>query len=142
MEVSRSALVPYSTTEMHALVDDIESYPTFLPWCSAASIAYREGAEVEATLEMRRRGIRQSFTTRNVSHGNARIDLSLVDGPFRSLEGCWRFEALAERACKVFLDIRFEVAGRAVSGLLGPVFRESCDELVAAFCRRAGEVYE
>ncbi len=139
--VSKSALVPYSAAEMYALVDDIESYAEFLPWCTASRELSRNEDEVRAVIELARSGIQKSFTTCNRLQKNKMIEIRLVEGPFKHLEGFWRFRTLAEKSCKVTLDMDFEFSNRLVSMVFGPVFNQITSTLVDAFCRRAADVY-
>ncbi len=139
--VNRSALVPHSAADMYALVDDIEAYPEFLPWCAAAAVHTRGKDIVEATLEIRRAGIHKSFMTRNRVRANERIDISLVRGPFRHLAGSWCFEALDGGASKVSLQLEFDFEHAIASLFFGRVFEEISSSLVDAFTRRADDVY-
>jgi ribosome-associated toxin RatA of RatAB toxin-antitoxin module len=139
--VSRSALVAYAASEMYALVDDIKTYPDFLPWCKTATILSRDEDEVRASIELARGGIQKSFTTCNRLQHNKMIEMRLVEGPFRHLEGFWRFDALGERACKVSLDMDFEFSSKLVGMAIGPVFNQIVNSLVDAFCARAVDVY-
>jgi ribosome-associated toxin RatA of RatAB toxin-antitoxin module len=140
-KVSRNALVPYSASDMYALAADVESYPSFLPWCSGARIHTREGEIVEATLELHKGGIRRSFRTRNILRENDSIDIALIGGPFRHLSGGWRFSALGDLGSKVSLDMDFEFKSRGSDFLFGSYLEDSCNSLVDAFTRRANEVY-
>ena len=126
---------------MFKLVDDIAAYPSFLPWCKSTEIFKRDDEEVEASIELAKAGIHKSFTTRNRLHKYETIELSLVDGPFQHLEGCWRFETLNTSACKVSLNIEFEFSNKLLSLSLGPVFSQICNSLVNAFVNRAQQVY-
>ena len=126
---------------MYALVADIERYPDFLPWCSSATVHRREGSEVEASLEIARGPVRKSFRTRNTLHPRHLIEISLVAGPFRRLQGHWQFVPLAERGCRISLQLDFAFSNRAMQTLLNPVFGEIADSLVDAFCSRATEQY-
>jgi len=139
--INRSALVPFSAESMFNLVDDISAYPEFLPWCKATNIHDRDLQEVVASIEMAKAGINKTFTTRNVMSGFEKIEMRLVDGPFESLEGCWRFEALSANACKISLDIEFEFSNKLMSLSIGPVFSQICNSLVNAFVSRAQEKY-
>lgn len=139
--VNRSALVPYSAADMYALVADVERYPDFLPWCSRATVHRRAGSEVEASLEISRGPVRKSFRTRNTLHPRHLIEISLVAGPFRRLSGQWRFAPLAERGCRVSLQLEFDFSSRAMQALLNPIFSEIADSLVDAFCHRAARRY-
>lgn len=137
--VSRSALVPFSVNEMYALAADVESYPEFLPWCSAAKIHLRDGEYVEATLELHKSGLRKEFRTRNRLIENEAIEINLIGGPFRHLSGGWRFHALGDSGCKVCLEMDFEFKSRATDILFGSFVEKSCNSLVDAFTRRAHE---
>lgn len=141
-EVKRSALVPYTAEQMFALVEDIERYPQFLPWVSAAQVLERSPQEVVGRLEMHRAGMREVVTTRNVLTAHREITLELVAGPFKTLAGRWTFEPIGEdRGARVALSIRFEFANPMLSLLLSRTFEKSCNDLVDAFVARARTVY-
>ena len=139
--VSRMALMPYSAGEMYDLVDNIEAYPQFLPWCKSATVLSRTDDEVHANLALSRGGIHKSFTTCNRLQRNKIIEMRLVEGPFNHLEGFWRFDNLGEQACKVGLDLEFEFSSRLLGLTVGPVFNQIASTLVDSFCERAVEVY-
>lgn len=139
--VNRSALVTFSSAEMFALVDDIEAYPEFLPWCSSAIVHQRDDTSVEATMDIHRAGIRKSFKTRNTLEKNERIDISLLEGPFSHLSGSWQFQSLADKGCKVTLILEFEFENRLTNFFFGQIFEEISNSLVDAFTRRANVVY-
>lgn len=140
-QVNRTALVPYTPAQMFALVDDIERYPEFVPWVTQAQVIERKENEVVARLEMERSGVREKFTTRNTLQSPNRIDLQLVDGPFRLLEGQWTFDAIQNKGTKVGLVIRFEFANPVTALLLSRSFEKSCAQLIDAFTQRARAVY-
>lgn len=139
--IHKSALVAYTPAEMFALVSDVDAYPQFLPWCSAARIQWREGDEVKACIEMAKGSLQKSFTTHNRHQLNKMIEMRLIDGPFKRLEGYWRFDPLGDKACKVSLDLEFEFATRMLSLMVGPVFSQIANTLVDAFQQRAVQVY-
>lgn len=139
--VNRSALVPYTAEEMFVLVDGVESYPDFLPWCSAAIVHEEPGDYQEATLELSKGGVSNRFTTRNLRVHGESIDIALVGGPFRHLQGGWRFQPLGEAGSKVILHLEFEFSSKIVSMMFGSFFEETCNSLVDAFTRRASDVY-
>jgi len=139
--INKSALVPYSPAQMFALVDDIEAYPEFLPWCKRARILSRTEDEVRATIELSKGGVEKAFTTCNRNQKNKMIEMRLVEGPFKRLEGFWRFDALGEDGCKVSLDLEFEFASRMLGMVVGPVFSQVANSLVDSFQQRAVDVY-
>lgn len=139
--LKRNALVPYSARQMFQLVDSIEEYPRFLPWCHKSEIISRTEEEVVASLEINWKGIRKSFTTRNRLFPYERVEISLVNGPLHRLDGVWLFQALDEYACKINLDLEFEFTGSFVDKLFQPIFQHIANTLVEAFCKRAAELY-
>ncbi len=139
--VSKSAQVPYAPNKMYALVANVEQYPAFLPWCRGARIRVPGENTVEASLEIGRGPIRKTFTTRNVMTPDSRIDIELINGPFKHLEGYWQFEALDGDGCRVVLDLEFELSNAVLQRTLGPLFSEIANTMLNAFCRRAKELY-
>lgn len=137
--VNRNALVPYSASDMFALVADVESYPSFLPWCSDVEVHLREGNVVEATLELHKGKISRRFRTRNTMTPDERMDLALVGGPFRHLEGGWVFKQLGDQGSKVSLLLDFEFDSRTLDVIIGRYFEDICNQLVDAFTQRAAE---
>lgn len=141
-QISRNALVPYSVEEMYQLVDDIESYAQFLPWCRSTDVISRDHDEVHATIEIARGALHKSFTTLNRMQRNKIIEMRLVKGPFKHLEGYWRFDALKDNtASKISLDLEFEFESRLVAFAASSVFNQIANSMVDAFCKRAVEVY-
>ena len=139
--ITRSALVSYSAANMYSLVHDVAAYPAFLPWCANASVAEQSETHQLATVFMDKRMQGLKFTTRNRLDTDEAIYMTLVDGPFKKLQGVWRFTPIDEKACKVELAIEFEFKSRVLSALLGGAFSKICDTMVAAFVKRADEVY-
>lgn len=139
--IERSALVPYTQRQMFELVNNIEDYPRFLPWCSASQILSRSDTQVEASLQIAWSGMHKSFTTRNTLYPDERMEMKLVKGPFNSMEGRWSFVTVGEHACNVQMELEFELTGSIVDRIFHPIFNNIANSLVDAFCKRAVEVY-
>lgn len=140
-ELTRSALVPHSAAEIYALIVDVERYPRFLPWCVAAEVEARGADFMLASLSIRRGPLRAEFATRNQLEPDRSVSMSLVRGPFRSLEGGWLLTPLGDDGCKVELRMRFEFSAAVPGALFEPVFETVAASLVDAFVARAREVY-
>lgn len=139
--IEKSALVRYPAHLMLQLVEDIESYPRFLPWCHASRILRRSDDTVEAELEIMRGGFRKSFATRNKRVSSQEIRMNLIKGPFSHLEGIWTFVPLREDASKIALNLEFEMMGKLSNLAFGAVFNQICNSMVDAFTQRAKELY-
>ena len=126
---------------MYALVEDFLAYPDFLPWCTGATLHFRDDETIEASLELQRSGIRKSFTTRNTLHPGVAMGIALVGGPFRHLAGGWQFEQLGEDGSKVSLELDFEFENRVTDTLFGRYFESTCNSLIDSFTQRAHEIY-
>ena len=139
--IRRNALMPYTTTQMYALVDDIKAYPDFLPWCTAAEILGEKENELRAAVELSKGRVSKRFSTVNLRQPGKMIEMRLLDGPFKHLQGFWRFETLNESACKISVDMEFEFSNKLVAMAFGPVFNQVVGSLVDAFVKRAKVVY-
>lgn len=139
-QVRKSRQVPYSTQQMFDLVNNVEQYQDFVPYCSQSDVHHRDEDEVRATLVISAAGVSKSFTTRNLLQHGKMIEIRLVDGPFKHLEGFWRFDD-SDGGCIISFDLEFEIAGKMLSMMLGPVFEQVSNKMVDAFCLRAEEVY-
>lgn len=141
LNINRSALVMHSRERMYDLVNDIPSYPLFLPWCSNAHIIEHADSFMLARVEVSKGGMKQAFTTRNDLSANGQIQMQLVDGPFDYLNGVWEFVPLKQDACKVMLNLNFELKRNITKLAFGPVFNQAANSMVDAFCARANQVY-
>ena len=142
--VEKSALVAYSAAEMISLVDDVEHYPEFLPWCAGATVVRTYTTTMLATLRIEYRGIKQSFTTENIRDGNAEIRMRLPDealGTFSKLDGLWQFRALSPTACKVSLTLDYRFANALLETAVGPVFGVIANTMIESFIARAETLF-
>jgi ribosome-associated toxin RatA of RatAB toxin-antitoxin module len=139
--IERSALVLHSSQSMFDLVNDVARYPEFLPWCVSSNLVSDSDSELVAGLTISKGGIKQSFTTRNKKQSPQWMSMELVDGPFKKLNGMFTFKALSDDACKVILELDFEVAGKILGLTLTPVFKQAANTMVDAFVNRANALY-
>lgn len=139
--ITRSALVMFSAQQMYELVNDIDSYPQFLPGCVGSRIVSQSDNTITAALDVAKAGIRKTFTTRNELTPCHHIKMELVDGPFKTLTGGWTFTPLDKDACKVELELYFEFTSRLIELAFGGVFKELANAMVHSFSERAREVY-
>jgi len=138
-QVKRSALLSQPPARVYGLINDIERYPQFLPWCTHARVLSRSERELTATIGVRQGALSGEFTTRNTLESAHRVHMQLVSGPFRTLEGDWLLTPIEGGGCRVELDLRFEFKSR-ISGLLfESLFAQTAGSLVDAFVKRARE---
>lgn len=135
-QVRKSVLVLFPASLMFELVDRVEDYPRFLPWCGHAEVHLRDDDWTVATVGIDYLGLRSGFTTENRKQPGL-ISMELKDGPFRNLSGAWRFTPLSEDACKVEFELDYEFSNRALEGLIGPVFSKIAGTFVDAFVKEA-----
>lgn len=140
-QVEKTVLVGHSAARMYALVDEVEHYPEFLPWCGGVDLLKRDEQFTRATLHIDYHGIKQNFTTENEKVYPSLMEIKLVQGPFRHLEGVWRFIPLAEDACKIEFRLSYEFSSTFLERLIAPVFSHIANTFVDAFVERAEKVY-
>lgn len=148
--VKRSVLLWYSPREMYELVTAVQDYPKFLPWCSQAEVLERHDDGVTARLTLAKGGVRHAFTTRNTHRDAQQVQVALVDGPFSTLDGTWRFTPVGRAgqaqdadaaACRIDFDLRYAFANVALEALVSPVFDRVADTFVDSFVQRAEQVH-
>lgn len=139
--VHKSVLLGFSAEQMFALVDKVEDYPSFLPWCGGVEVRERGPDRLVAAIMIDYHGIRQSFTTVNTNMPPTQMQMKLLEGPFRLLDGQWLFTSLREDACKVEFNLHYEFSSRLLEKLIGPVFSKIAESLVDSFRKRAEAVY-
>ncbi|MES2562535.1 MAG: type II toxin-antitoxin system RatA family toxin [Pseudomonadota bacterium] len=139
--VVKKSVLGHSAQKMFSLVDAVEAYPEFLPWCSGTAVVHRDAQTTRATIKIAYHGASQSFTTENAKVPPQLMTIRLVEGPFRLLDGEWRFTELAEDACKIDFCLHYEFSSKLLAMLVGPVFSYIANTLVDAFVKRADKVY-
>ena len=139
--VERSALVMFTPEQMFSLVNDVQRYPQFLPWCIASSVTDLSPTERVATVQIARSVLRTSFTTRNTLQPGRKISMQLTDGPFRHLSGEWSFDPIGEEGARVKFHVDFEFNNKLMAAALSSVFESVCATMVDAFVERAKKVY-
>lgn len=140
-EVNKSVLVGHTASQMYALVDAVEQYPDFLPWCSGSEVIRRDEETTRARIHISYRGIRQHFTTENHKQEPHLMQMKLVEGPFRTLDGSWRFTDYPGHGCKVEFRLHYVFSSKLLEKLVGPVFSHIANTIVDSFVRRAEKLH-
>lgn len=138
--VRKSVIVDRPASTMFALVDDVESYPDFLPWCAATRVFERTREVTLARLDVDYHGLTTHIETRNVKHPPGRMALEFVEGPFERFKGQWRFVELGARGCRVEFALDYAFSSVALEALLGPVFGHIAETMVDSFVARAESI--
>ena len=139
--VRKSVLIERSSQQMFDLVDRVEDYPQFLPWCSQTRCEFRDDRKTVATLHINYRSVKSHFTTENDKESPTWMKITLVDGQFRRLDGLWRFKSLSAEACKIEFQLSYEFSSKMFEKVIGPVFSQIANTFVDAFVKRANEVH-
>jgi len=139
--VSRNALVEFSAEQMFSIVNGVDKYKDFLPWCSNSEILHQSATEMKAKVDIAKAKVKQSFTTLNELTSPSKIEMKLVEGPFRKLHGLWVFKELSPQACKISLDLTYEFSNVLLEKVVGPVFNQIANSMLDAFVKRAEELH-
>jgi ribosome-associated toxin RatA of RatAB toxin-antitoxin module len=139
--VHKTVFLGYSAEQMFALVDRVEDYPKFLPWCGGVEVKQRDEDRLVASLQINYHGVKHSFTTENTHTPPTLMTMKLVEGPFKKLDGAWTFKPLRADACKIDFDLHYEFSSKVLESIIGPVFNMIANSFVDSFCKRAEAVY-
>lgn len=140
--VEKSVLLPYSAQSVFEIIDRIEDYPGFLPWCDGTEVQRPEQGAITATIRIAFKGLRQQFTTHNRHREPANaapgtITMELIEGPFTHLDGDWTIESLSESACKVSFRLDYQMRSGLLGRALSPIFGQIASTFIDAFVKEA-----
>ncbi len=139
--ISRSAILPYPADFMYQLVNNVDAYPEFLPWCGGVEIHQQDETSMEASIQMRGAGLDSWFRTRNRMRPGESIEIELVEGPFDHLQGKWHFTPLGDDGSKIELELSFEIKNRLAAAVITPTFSRIANTMVESFCQRAQDLH-
>jgi ribosome-associated toxin RatA of RatAB toxin-antitoxin module len=139
--VEKSVLVEYAAAEMFRLVDAVEDYPLFLPWCGGVEVHEKTEQQTAATLHINYHGIKAKFSTVNEKEFPRLMTIRLRDGPFRELDGNWRFTSLSDTACKVEFRLHYEFSSKLLEKAVGSVFNHIASTFIESFVKRARDLH-
>jgi ribosome-associated toxin RatA of RatAB toxin-antitoxin module len=139
--VEKSVLIERTAVQMFELVDRVEDYPKFLPWCGGTELLERTESKTAARIHINYHGLKAHFATENAKEAPRQMSIRLREGPFRSMDGGWRFTPLGETACKVEFRLQYEFSSRILEKALGPVFHHIANTFVESFVKRAQQLY-
>ena len=138
-------LVSHTPENMFALVADVEKYPEFLPLCEGLIVKSRKERDDKtlliAEMSIGYKAIRETFTSQVLLDPNAlTIEVQYLNGPFKYLNNHWLFVP-RDTGTEVNFFVDFEFNSRILQAAIGLVFNEAVRRMVAAFHKRAIEVY-
>lgn len=139
--VEKSVLIERTATQMFDMVDRVEDYPQFLPWCGGAQVLERTETLTVARIDIAYGGIKSYFCTNNTKEHPTQMRIHLREGPFTRMEGHWRFTPLGETACKIEFALSYEFSSQVLAKLMGPVFGQIAENMVESFVTRARSVH-
>lgn len=141
LNISKSVITPYTPAQMYALVSDVENYKNYLPWCPSSKVTTQSENNIIARVDISYLKVKAHFTTQNINTPNQRIDMDLVDGPFKHLKGHWIFTPLGETGCKVEFKLDYKFSNIIIEKVIGTVFEMVIKNIVDSFVKKAHEIY-
>lgn len=141
LNIRKSVITPHTPAQMYALVSDIEHYPQYLPWCPSSKVISRNDNIVVGKVDISYLKVKAHFTTANTNFENQRIEMNLVDGPFKHLKGYWNFIPLGEHGCKIEFSLDYTFSNFIIEKVIGTVFEIVIKNIVDAFIKKAHEIY-
>lgn len=139
--VKKTVLIEFTPQQMFDLVDRVEDYPAFLPWCGGTELLTRTEHVTRARIHINYHGLKSHFATENEKTAPRHMLIKLVEGPFTHLDGSWDFHPLGDSACKVEFGLHYEFSNRLIEKVVGPVFNHIANTFVDSFVKRAAQVY-
>ena len=141
LKIQKSVITPFTAEQMYNLVSDIENYKHYLPWCPASKVISKDANVTVGRVDISYLKVSTSFTTKNINTPCTRIDLSLVDGPFKQLSGFWQFTQIGEKGCKIEFNLSYQFNNFIIEKVIGKVFEFVIKNIVDSFVKKANEIY-
>lgn len=141
LNITKSVITPYTPAQMYVLVSDVANYKNYLPWCPSSEILKTDGNKIIGRVDISYLKVKAHFTTENINTQNERIDMNLVDGPFKQLHGHWKFIPLGENGCKIEFKLDYKFSNIIIEKLIGAVFELVIKSIVDSFVKKAHEIY-
>jgi ribosome-associated toxin RatA of RatAB toxin-antitoxin module len=141
LTITKSVITPYTPTQMYALVSDVANYKNYLPWCPSSEVLKTGENKVVGRVDISYLKVKAHFTTENTNISNERIDMNLVDGPFKHLQGHWKFIPLGENGCKIEFKLDYKFSNFIIEKVIGTVFEIVIKSIVDSFVKKAHEIY-
>ena len=119
------------------VIANIESYPTFLPWCIGARITdTNQLSDIliqKAELVIAFKSFRESFFSDiQLNRKIWTINIQSNKKPFKSLKGQWVIQE-KDNHCEVSFEIKFEFKSIILEKIIGVVFFNAVKSIVKAF---------
>jgi len=141
-KVQKTVFVPHTSEQMFILVDDVNHYTQFLPWCGGVDVHEQNDSTTIATIHINYHGLKQHFTTENSKVKPSSMKMQLKSGPFKQFDGLWQFTPLNDEACKIEFRLNYEFSSLLLEKIIAPVFSHIADTFVDSFVKRADVVYK
>lgn len=137
MQVKNNVILPYSADKIYNLVADIANYSKYLPWCTSTTVKEQTDNQIIGTIYIEYFKLKTQFTTKNTNTPFSKIEMDLVDGPFKEFKGVWNFISLGENGCKAEFMLNYKFSNTLLEKILGPVFGHISKNIVACFIKQA-----
>tara|TARA_B100001758_G_C18266860_1_gene534124 strand:+ start:263 stop:700 length:438 start_codon:yes stop_codon:yes gene_type:complete len=137
--IKKHALVLHNREKMFNLVDRVEDYPNFLPWCNKTILIDRSKKITKATIFINYHNVKQSFTTENAKIFPTNMKIKLVDGPFKILRGEWNFIEIEKDTCKIEFELHYEFSNFILDKLMSPVLNLIANTFIDNFIAEANK---
>ena len=126
-------ILPYGAEELFSVVADIKDYPSFVPWCSGATIRHENARQIIADLVIGFGPFQESFAS-EVSLDRPRHILvrAIEGGPLEHLTNSWTFKPM-EHKTQVDFVIDFQFKSHLLDHVANGMFHEASTRMVSAF---------
>tara|TARA_B100000886_G_scaffold340409_1_gene309784 strand:- start:7491 stop:7943 length:453 start_codon:yes stop_codon:yes gene_type:complete len=135
--VNQSEDINVNVSLIFDLINNVDKYSSFLPWCSNSSILSNSSSEMTAEIEIAGKPITWKFKTKNNYKVNEIIKIKLVDGPFKNLEGYWKFNSIDDHNTSVSLFLEYEFNSKIIELSLKPIFATIMSSILDSFISEA-----
>ena len=135
--INKSETINVNIEMIFNLINNVDNYQNFLPWCSNSKIISHDTNIMVAEIEISKSFVNWKFTTENSYQKNHIINLKLLDGPFSHLKGFWKFYKVDGHNTDVKLYLEYEFDNKLIEMSIKPVFYSIMSSILDSFISEA-----
>ena len=138
----REEIIYHDAKELFDIVLDIESYPYFIPWCSAMKVHSKNEKEMFADMVVWYKYFMPQKFGSHVIYDKKKLNIKTIyiEGPLKDLKTNWLFQSIDKNKTKIKFVVDFEFKSffhQKIAETLYPLIEK---KMIESFRLRADEV--
>ena len=145
-KASVKRLIECNKEQLINLVLDIESYPTFIPYCLNSRVYEKKDNKdftlIVADLTIGKGPFKATYKSDVKFNKNTdSIHVTNIEGPLKHLDNKWIFLE-KDNFTEIYFDIDFEIENKFLNIVMSKSFQYGLDKIADSFQKRANDLFK